>query len=262
MPRCTWSKSKPLPVSAGARSLDFGKHIFPELLANGERLQGYITREYIKDAGTPKRLERVRADYASGRIVNSALDRALPAIFFDRDGTLNEEVPWISRPEQLTLIPGAGDAVRLVNERGWLAVVITNQAVVARGDCTEAELRRIHDKLEWLLGEQHAYLDGLYYCPHHPDAGYPGERPELKIKCACRKPGTELIERAVRDLHIDLSRSWFIGDRASDIRTAENAGIRSALVLTSYGMQAKHECKPNLTGGNVLVTVQATLAQP
>jgi len=109
-------------------------------------------------------------------------------------------------------------------------VLITNQPVVARGECTEAGLRQIHNRLEWLLGKSHAYLDAIYYCPHHPDSGYPGERVDLKIACACRKPATGLLELATRDLNIDVSRSWMIGDSTTDIQAAKSFGIPSVLV--------------------------------
>jgi D,D-heptose 1,7-bisphosphate phosphatase len=255
-------EKKALATSAGHGPLDFGKHVLPEMIARGEHIQAYVTREYIKDAGTPQRLERVRKDYASGRIAASSLEYALPAVFFDRDGTLNYERNWLSKPEQLELLPGAAEAVRLINEQGWLAVVITNQPVIARGECSEPGMRLIHNKLEWLLGEQHAYLDGIYYCPHHPEAGFSGERIDLKIDCACRKPGIELVERAVRDLNIDLKRSWFIGDRAGDINTARNARIASALVGTGpLSEEARVSSAPTIESENVLDAVRAILAR-
>jgi mannose-1-phosphate guanylyltransferase / phosphomannomutase len=120
--------------------------------------------------------------------------------------------------------------VRAINRSGRLAVVITNQPVVARGECSEAGLRRIHNRLEWLLGESHAYLDAIYYCPHHPDTGYPGERADLKIACTCRKPATGLLEAATRELNIDVSRSWMIGDSTRDMQAAKKFGIRSVQV--------------------------------
>lgn len=159
------------------------------------------------------------------------------AVFLDRDGTLNVEVGYVRSVDQLELIEGAGEAVRRLNQAGLLAVVITNQSVIARGDCTETELDRIQDKLKALLGEEHALLDGLYHCPHHPDGGVAGERSDLKIQCDCRKPGTAMIERAASDLCIDLEKSWMIGDTTTDLQTARNAGIRSVLVRTGHAGQ-------------------------
>jgi D,D-heptose 1,7-bisphosphate phosphatase len=226
--------------------LDFAKHAFPSLIANGARVYGYVSREYIKDAGTPERLDRVRLDYSLGRIERGSWRIPAPAVFLDRDGTLNYERGWLNKPEELQLIPGAAAAVRAINESGRLAVVVSNQPVIARGECTETELRKIHNKLEWLLGEEHAFLNGIYYCPHHPDEGFPGERPELKFACSCRKPATGLLDLASRELNIDVGRSWMIGDSARDIETAANFGIRSALVRTgSSSSNARPTCKPD-----------------
>jgi D,D-heptose 1,7-bisphosphate phosphatase len=234
------------------RPLDFGKHVFPALVAEGALLQGYISREYIKDAGTHRRLKRVVHDLGSGRIQSGSLEKPMPAIFLDRDGTLNEERGFLTSASDLELLPGAAEAVRAINESNRLAVVITNQPVIARGECTEAELRLIHNKLEWLLGESHAFLDAIYYCPHHPEKGFPGERPELKFACTCRKPGIALFEEAAADLNIDLKRSWMIGDRAADIQAAATLGIRSALVRTGRGEHAHKVCKPDFAFNNVL----------
>lgn len=209
---------------------DIAKQLFPALLANEKVLRGYRSREYIKDAGTPERLERVRHDYQTGRIASASFDTPAPAVFLDRDGTLNRDSGWLNAPDKLELLPGAAEAVRAINRAGRLAVLITNQPVIARGECTEAGLRQIHNRLEWLLGESHAYLDAIYYCPHHPDSGYPGERPDLKTVCTCRKPATGLLETATRDLNIDVGRSWMVGDSTADMQAAQNFGIRSVLV--------------------------------
>jgi len=220
--------------SPPAGKLDFAHQLFPQMLAGGARLHGYPSREYIKDMGTPERLARVERDVTSGLTQRLARRSPCPAVFLDRDGTLNVEVNRVKSPAELQMIPEVGPAVRQLNRAGLLAVVITNQPVIARGDCTEDELRDIHNKLETLLGAEHAYLDGLYYCPHHPDPGFAGERPELKMACDCRKPGIGLIRRAALELNIDLARSWFIGDSTTDLRTARNAGIKGVLVRTGH----------------------------
>ena len=239
--------------SGGLKKFDFVRELFPGMLHQGLPLFGYRTREYVKDMGTPERLAQVESDCQSGKIRSLSLTRLCPAAFLDRDGTLNLEVNRVKHPDQLRLLPGVGEAVRRLNTAGVLAVVITNQPVVARGDVSEDQLRVIHNKLEALLGEHGAYLDGIYWCPHHPHAGFPGERSELKIACECRKPGTALVSRAAAELGIDLSRSCLIGDSTTDIRTARNAGLRSIIVRTGHAGQdglypdrPDHECS-NLT---------------
>jgi histidinol-phosphate phosphatase family protein len=215
--------------------LDFARDVFPRMLADGAALHGYVSPEYIKDAGTPERVDRVTADLQSGLIAARSLRKPAAAVFLDRDGVIIREVNRVSRPEQLELLEGAAVAIRRLNRSPYRTVVITNQPVIARGDCDERGLRAIHARLDMLLGAQHAYLDALYYCPHHPDSGFPGERAELKIKCDCRKPATGLIKRALADLNLDLGRSWFVGDTTVDFATARNAGVRAIGVATGHG---------------------------
>ncbi len=213
---------------------DFGKHVFARMLAQGMTVRGYRTPEYIKDAGTPKRLARVSADIESGRVAGLSLRRNVPAIFIDRDGVLNEERGHISSPDDLVLLPGVVAAVARLNRSTYRSIVITNQPVVARGDCTIEGLDRIHARLDSLLGRDGAYLDALYYCPHHPDKGFVGEIAEFKIACTCRKPETGLVDRAAAELSVDLARSWMIGDTTSDIELARRRGLRSILVRTGH----------------------------
>ena len=157
-----------------------------------------------------------------------------PAIFLDRDGTLNFDYGWITDPAKIELLPEAAAGLRLVNEAGFLAVLITNQPVIARGECTVEELEAINHRLESLLkAEAGAHLDAIYYCPHHPDAGVPGERKEYKIRCHCRKPAPGLLEQAARDLNIDVSRSWMIGDSERDLGAAAAFGIPAVLVSSN-----------------------------
>jgi histidinol-phosphate phosphatase family protein len=219
--------------------LDFAKHVFPRMLAAGVHLHGYRSPEYIKDAGTPERLDKVEADVLSGVVAHSSLDVQRPAVFLDRDGTINEEVSYVTRPEQLKLLPGAAQAVRMLRDAGYRVVVVTNQPVIARGDCEVIDLLRIHDHMEMELSREGAFLDGIYYCPHHPDKGFEGERPEYKIACECRKPADGLVQQATRELNLDLSTSWFIGDRTGDVQTAHKAGIRSVLLRSGIGGRDK-----------------------
>jgi histidinol-phosphate phosphatase family protein len=251
------------PYADSTRFRDFGKHLFPYLLAKGVPLHGYRSREYIKDAGTPERLDRVTTDFESGRIERGSLATPAAAVFVDRDGTLNREISHLRSPDQLDLLDTVPEALRKLNSAGWPVVVITNQPVIARGECSEATLREIHNKLETQLGDRGAFLDAIYYCPHHPDRGYKGERPELKITCACRKPAIGLIEQAARDLNLDLFRSWLIGDTTRDIQTARNAGLRSILVQTGHGGgDGEYSAVPDRICSNLLQAVNIPLTEP
>ena len=213
---------------------DIAKHLFPTMLVAGAYLHGYVSPEYIKDMGTPNRLDKVERDIASGLVERRSSRDLRSAVFIDRDGTLNREVDHLSSPDQFELLPGAVEAIRTLNAQGSLAVVVTNQPVVARGDVTAETLAAIHRRLEWALGAGGAFVDSIYVCPHHPDRGFVGEVAELKVRCACRKPGTGLVDQACRDLGIDRKRSWFVGDTTSDILCGQRAGARTVLVQTGY----------------------------
>jgi histidinol-phosphate phosphatase family protein len=250
---------------AGAARLDFTKDILPRLIRNGADVRAYRSSEYIKDMGTPARLERVERDWREGPIQLAGAGR--PAIFLDRDGTLNVERSFISHPDQLELLPGAAEALRLLRQAGFLLVVVTNQLVIARGNASEADIARVHNRLEWELGKAGAYVDAIYLCPHHPDAGLAGERAELKIVCDCRKPAPGMVERACRDFGIDAARSWLVGDHTRDIETARRAGLRSVLVRTGYAgrdggfdVRADHVADDLLAAAELIV--QASEAVP
>ena len=153
-----------------------------------------------------------------------------PAIFLDRDGTINEEVGLVSHPAQLNLLPNAAAAIRLINDSEYLAIVVTNQSVVARGMCSIEDVNDIHAKMETLLGQEGAYLNDIFFCPHHQDRGYPDENKEYKIDCDCRKPKPGLIYKAAERYNIDLSQSWIIGDSPKDEMAGINAGVKPILI--------------------------------
>ena len=180
--------------------------------------------------GTPDRYEKVCQDVVTGKVARLNKRYARAAVFLDRDGVINKEVKFLHKPEQLELIPGAADAIRLINQKGYLAIVVTNQPVIARNMCSIEELETIHATLETMLGKEHAYLDAIYYCPHHPDGGYPEERKEYKIVCNCRKPKPGMILQAARDWNIDLSQSYMIGDSENDVKAGINAGVSLSLI--------------------------------
>lgn len=161
-------------------------------------------------------------------------DKRQTAVFLDRDGTINEEVGYLDHLEKLRLIPGAAEAIRLINESGMKAVVVTNQSGVARGMFDEAFVDEVHARLREMLGEQGAFLDGLYFCPHHPTEG----RGRYLRGCDCRKPAPGLLLRAVEQLSLDPERSTMIGDTLKDIEAAARIGARGILVRTGYGAEA------------------------
>lgn len=196
--------------------------------------KGYITcydsPEYIKDMGTPERYNKIAADLRDGVVQGRNLKNKQKAFFLDRDGTINQHIGFLKDPEDLELVEGASEAITRINDSGYLAIIITNQPIIARGEVTEEGLEIIHNKLETLLGSKHAYLDAIYYCPHHPDGGFKGERAELKIDCKCRKPKPGLILKAAKDFNIDLSKSFMIGDSSNDIIAGSAAGCKTCLI--------------------------------
>ena len=231
-------------MAGSNKALDFGQDLFPGMLDRGNRLLGHRSPEYIKDIGTPDRYARfcrVRGRRGGGQQPRRAAEGGLP-----RSRRHLPEVGGVCAPDRLELLPGVPAAIRELNHHGWRVVVVTNQPVVAKGFCTEADIQRVHNKLETLLGAAHAFVDRIYWCPHHPERGFPGERPDLKLDCACRKPKPGLVLRAAHDLNIDLRASWFVGDSTTDLATASNAGVRSILVRTGHaGRDGKFESRPD-----------------
>lgn len=218
------------------KKADFGKDVFPVILHN-LKLMGYNTSEYLKDMGTPQRLEQVESDFSSGKIQVRNLSKKQKAIFLDRDGVLNEDTDLVKSPEELMVYPFAGEAVKKINDSNYIAIVITNQSVVARNLCTEADLRIIHNKLDTILGDANAKIDALYYCPHHPHGGFPEENPKYKIDCCCRKPKPGMLLDAAKDFNLDLSQCWFIGDTERDIIAGKAAGVKTIGVKTGRAMK-------------------------
>lgn len=207
-------------------------------LAGSGRMFVYDSPEYVKDMGTPERYEDVCRDYLAGRIAMKNLKNWQKAIFLDRDGTINKYVGFLRDIREFELLPGAAEAIRRINTSDYLAIVVTNQPVIARGEVTEEELDEIHNKMETLLGKEGAYVDAVYYCPHHPDKGYEGEIAELKVECDCRKPKPGMLLKAADEFHIDLSRSWMIGDSGNDMRAGRAAGCNVILLGQSNDGEA------------------------
>ena len=246
-------------ISPAGPKIDLDREIIRPLIEKGE-VYAYKSTEYVKDMGTPDRYEEVTGAVESGLVRRRNLARPQKCIFMDRDGTINVEHGFLKDPERLELLPGAAEAIRKINASPYLAVVITNQPVIARGECSFETLDKIHQRLERILGQEGAYLDGLLYCPHHPDAGFEGEIPDLKFACGCRKPAPGMILEAFDRWHITPEGSWMIGDRTQDILCGLNAGLRTALVETgAAGKDGKYEAVPAFTAPDLLHAVEKIL---
>ena len=240
--------------------VDLEKDILFKNLGNDSGIYGYVSTEYIKDAGTINRIKRVESDMINGIVAAKNLSKPQKCIFLDRDGVLNKTGGLIYDIDKLELEDSAVKALSLINTSEYLAVVITNQPVIARGLCSIDELDEIHKKLQTLFGEKHVYFDDLFYCPHHPDKGYPEENPEYKIDCDCRKPKTGMLLTASDKHNIDLKKSWFIGDRTVDIKTGLNAGVKTILVRTgAAGGDKKYDVTPDHISDDVQSAVEYIL---
>ncbi len=195
---------------------DLDRDILKPLVDNGD-VYAYDSPEYVKDMGTPERLNEVTLDLANGKVTAKCLRKEQKAIFLDRDGTINKYKGFITKPDQIELIDGVAEAIKHINSSNYLVIVISNQPVIARGDCTFEELNSINNMIETQLGNYGAYVDSWFICPHHPDKGFEGERIEYKIKCNCRKPKPGLILDAIDKFNILPEESYMIGDSKSDI---------------------------------------------
>lgn len=199
-------------------------------LAGTSKMFCYDSPEYVKDMGTPERFYSVVEDFKAGRIQAKNLSNKQKAIFLDRDGTINVYKGFLRDIQDFELIPGITDSIKKINASGYLAIVTTNQPVIARGEVTYDQIDEIHNKLETLLGMQGAYIDGLYYCPHHPHKGYEGEIPELKFDCDCRKPKSGMLLKAAEDFNINLCKSFMVGDSKDDVKAGIAAGCKAVLI--------------------------------
>jgi D,D-heptose 1,7-bisphosphate phosphatase len=242
------------------KKADFGRDVFPRIV-NQISMYGYHTSEYLKDMGTPNRLENVRKDLESGKISRLSFEFKQRAIFLDRDGVLNIERSYISKPEELELYDFTPPAIRRINQAGYLSVVVTNQSAVARNLCTEEEVQTIHKKLETVLGDQGAWLDAVYFCPHHPDKGFPEENPAYKIDCDCRKPKTGMFQKAIEKFNINIRESYMIGDSERDIQAGVNTGCVTIGVRTGYGIR-KTKLFPDYMFANLAEAVSFIFDDP
>lgn len=234
--------------------VDLDRQLLKPLAGTG-KMFCYDSPEYVKDMGTPERFEMVCRDYKNGKVQARNLKNKQKAIFLDRDGTINKYVGFLRDIKKFELASGAAEAIKLINQSGYLAIVVTNQPVIARGEVTYYELHEIHNKMETLLGNEGAYLDSIYYCPHHPHKGFEGEVPELKIDCECRKPKPGLLIKAAEDYNIDLSQSWMIGDGENDVLAGRNAGTKTAFIKG----EAEMDLKANIEASSLLDAINRIL---
>lgn len=210
--------------------VDLDRQILKPLCGTGQ-MACYDSPEYVKDMGTPDRFHQVEADFRNGIVQARNLRNKQKAIFLDRDGTINQYVGFLRHIHEFELIEGVVDAIKLINQSEYLTIVVTNQPVIARGEVSWDYLNDIHKKMNTLLGKAGAYVDGIYICPHHPDKGFEGERPEYKINCSCRKPKPGLFLQAAKDFNIDLSKSYMIGDSENDVRAGVAAGCMDSVLI-------------------------------
>lgn len=221
--------------------IDLDRDLLKPLASTG-KMFAYDSPEYVKDMGTPDRYYQVCEDFEKGIVYAKNLVNKQRAIFLDRDGTINKYVGFLRNINSFELLPNVAKAIKKINESGYLAIVVTNQPVIARGEVTIEELKEIHNKMETLLGNEGAYLDAIYYCPHHPDKGFEGERIEYKIDCDCRKPKPGLLIKAAKDFNIDLSKSYMIGDGENDILCGKNAGCMTKLIDNRNSLKTIINC--------------------
>jgi len=240
-----------------SHKLDIAQNIFPELLKMGAHIYGYQTVEYIKDMGTPDRLLSVESDIQNKVCSARSEDVNRKAVFLDRDGTINKTAGFINSPNDIELLDNVTTAIALLNKSIYLAICVTNQPVIARGECSFDGMQKIHSKLDYLLGAGGAYLDRLYFCPHHPHSGFKDEVKHLKVVCNCRKPKPGLFHLAQKEHNISLTDSWIVGDRTADIASANNFGGYSALVLSGdAGQDYKYKSRPNIVTLNLYDAVK------
>lgn len=216
-------------IDAGV-SQDFGKHILSKIVESGDELIAYSTPEYIKDMGTADRFIHVSNDFLSGKVARLNKKNIRPAIFLDRDGVINKNMNTRPSANDFELLPDVAEAIKMINKSDYLSVIITNQPMIAKGFVTFEEVYTTHKKMETLLGDKGAYINKIYFCPHHPEIGFDGEIKELKIDCDCRKPKSGMLLKAQRELNIDLENSWVIGDQETDVKAGKNVASKTILI--------------------------------
>ena len=237
---------------------DFGNDIYPKYI--NKKIFGYNTPEYLHDIGTLERYTNVLSDIHKNLPSKMNLENKRKAFFIDRDGTINKYIPFIDKIEDFTLLEDVQEAIKAINSTEWLAIIVTNQPQVARGQLAEEDIKYMHKKMEYLLGLEGAKLDAIYYCPHHPDKGFEGENVNYKIQCDCRKPKAGLYIKAKNRFNIDLENSVYIGDTTRDIAVTKDIGGTSILLKCGLGgNDKKYDVEPNFICNNLLHAIKTIL---
>lgn len=236
--------------------IDFESQLVKPLMTQG-KVFAYGTPEYVKDIGTPERFFKACEEQKQGIWSAKCLKNKQKAVFLDRDGTINVLKGFLKRKEDFELIPNVAEAIRLINSSEYLTIIATNQPVIARGECSFEELEQIHMKLETELGKKGAFVNDLFFCPHHPHKGYKGEVLALKFDCDCRKPKSGMIIEAAEKYNIDLQKSWYIGDTTMDIQTGLNIGMKTILVQTGEaGRDGKYDVQADYVSTDLLGAIR------
>ena len=222
---------------------DLSKNVLPKLMKKKFKIFAYNTREYVKDIGTPQRMRLIKKQIQTKKFINGNIKKKLPAIFLDRDGVLNKELNDNKYQNPMKIINGAISAVKKINKMGYLAVIVTNQSAVAKGFITLDKLKNDHKKLEYYFGTQGAYFDRVYFCPYYPDKGFKGENKKFKKKSTWRKPNNGMLLQAIKDLNIDIKKSYMIGDQSVDYYAAKKTGIKCLLVGEKFKIKGSKNYK-------------------
>jgi mannose-1-phosphate guanylyltransferase/phosphomannomutase len=215
---------------------DLSKDILPKLLKKNIKVFAYNTREYVKDAGTPKRINLVKKHMKTIKFINGNINKKLPAIFLDRDGVINKEYSNKHYQDPMQINMGAVSAVKKINDKNFLCVVVTNQPAIAKGIITLNKLKIDHKKLEYHFGLKGAYFDRIYFCPYHPKKGFKGEIKKFKKKSTWRKPDNGMFLQAIKDLNIDKKKSYMIGNSSADYYAAKKTGIKCLIVGEKFNI--------------------------
>jgi histidinol-phosphate phosphatase family protein len=248
------------------KKYDFAKEVFPYITQNNLGMYGYVTNEFFKEIGRVEKYNQFLEDFKDRRdfLFNPENRGKRKAIFMDRDGVINVNASRLSNPDNLVLLPNVAEAIRKINSSGYLAIIATNQPDVSKGYYTFDDLNKVHERMLELIAEKGAHIDDIYICPHHPEKGFPGEVPELKIDCDCRKPKPGLLSKAIKEYGINPEKSWMMGDSSTDIIAGQRAGV-STILIEGLGSGSKEsllykDAKPDYSAKHLFEAVDFILS--